>query len=310
MTLPITYTISSDLRQTLRTIDNLRTHILSHPLSIEEEILRHWDAHLEQIQGSFALAGVRVSTDAIEKDISGQLKQESAIAGYHRMLTTIERHWRAVDKAVPITLIEQFRDEVYVGPFRTYKQNVSRNYPSIRQLLTYLENQTEHPVIHAGIALGVLSANIFPKDDPGLLSRLLATVYLAKAGFDLRGLHAIEQQWAHEASSYATALNAIRIQANLNHWLLFVAQSIEFHFTKLAHALSVPQARKRRPLLTNRQQQIISLLHNPATSITNKVIQKKYKISQITASRDLAMLVHLGIIIAHGRGRSVSYTRI
>jgi len=62
--------------------------------------------------------------------------------------------------------------------------------------------------------------------------------------------------------------------------------------------------------LNGRQQSILSVLENPGEKITNKDVQKKFGVSQITASRDLSHLTTLGLLLAHGKGRSVYYTKV
>ena len=62
--------------------------------------------------------------------------------------------------------------------------------------------------------------------------------------------------------------------------------------------------------ITTRQKEIMMYLENPTASVTNKTVQKLFNISQITASRDLARLANLGLLLAHGKGRSVYYTKV
>lgn len=62
--------------------------------------------------------------------------------------------------------------------------------------------------------------------------------------------------------------------------------------------------------LNDRQKSILNMLDQPTASITNRLTQKAYKVSQITASRDLAKLTTLGFLFSHGKGRSVYYTRV
>jgi predicted HTH transcriptional regulator len=61
--------------------------------------------------------------------------------------------------------------------------------------------------------------------------------------------------------------------------------------------------------LSLRQKQILSLAEPPNTLVSNKLVQDTFRISQITASRDLAKLASLGLLIPHGHGRSTSYSK-
>ena len=76
-------------------------------------------------------------------------------------------------------------------------------------------------------------------------------------------------------------------------------ESINFEPTKLATWK-----------LTERQKKIMEKLENPNIQITNRDVQKMFTVSQITASRDLSKMVNLGILLPHGKGRSIFYTRV
>jgi hypothetical protein len=310
--LPLSYAVSPDLREHLRTVDILRSRILTKPLNRSTEHSIRWDATVSRIQGSLALANIHMGRKEIAKTILAPAKINiSAAVGYKQALDDIQDRWVGSSDTVEPSTVKKFTDIVYVGVFARYKDIIHPTQPSIRQLLNYLDNQTEHPIIHAGIALGVLSTGIFPPEDPGLIARLVACTFLAKDGYDLRGMGTPEYQWAHDADSYRVALRTIGTQGNLNHWLLYVAQSIETDYTKRAEYIRGSTLQRRSPgisSLNERQRAILHLLDNPELSITNKMVQKRFRISQITASRDLSKLAALALIAVHGKGRSVSYT--
>ncbi len=311
--LPLSYTISSDLRELLGSVDELRTNILVTPLSPSTEHALSWEATVGRISGSLSLGGVKLTKRDIEKILSRQAKTKpSIVSGYLGGINFVHDLWTANSQVVTVSALDTLARLVYVGPFAPYKQIFGSSQKPIRQLLTYLENQTEHPVVHAGIALGILSGAILPADHPGLVSRLIAILFLAKDGYDLRGMAAIEQEWAREASSYHVALSTIQHEGNLNHWLLFFAQSVEASYTKLKERLGSSIRRESSKLwtLNERQRAILHLVDDPGISITNKIVQKRFRISQITASRDLAKLTALTLLFPHGKGRSVFYTRV
>ena len=62
--------------------------------------------------------------------------------------------------------------------------------------------------------------------------------------------------------------------------------------------------------LNDRHAEVMNLLERPGSKITNKKVQKMFKVSQITASRDLSQLVRLGLVFSGGKGRSTFYTKI
>lgn len=310
--LPFSYTITSDLRENLRQIDLLRAPILTTPLPVEAEHMLRWQARVNRIGGSLTLAGIKVSKNEIEQALAGGHKQGSPIVlGYNNAITHIENTWIANTKSVTVDAIAGIKDMVHIGPFASYKREAVSMQKPLKQLFQYLESQ-EHAVIHAGIASGILTSSIFPQNHPGLVSRLCATLYLSNEGYLLRGLAAPEHQWALDPGAYRTALESISREGNLNVWLLYFAQSLYTHYEKLAAQIAQPAKlpQSKIALLNDRQRAIMHLLDNPQASITNKTVQKRFRISQITASRDLAKLTALGLFLPHGKGRSVSYTRI
>lgn len=304
--LPFSYAVSTSLREELRHIQSLRIKILTTPLSPALEHTLMWTATVDRIQASLAMAHIKIHRKDIEQNST------PLISGYRQALQTINDSWIASPNPVTVQAVNSLAHTVYNGPLATHRHAFLPVQKSIRQLLTYLENQTEHPVIHAGIALGIMSASILPPGHPGLVSRLLACIFLAKEGFDVRGLAAFEYQWALETDSFDKALTTIKTQQNLNHWLLFFAQSVGATYTKLIAKIAASESARepKLTLLTQRQQAILHLLEDPARSITNRAIQKHFRISQITASRELARLTTIGLLVSHGRGRSVSYTGI
>ena len=100
---------------------------------------------------------------------------------------------------------------------------------------------------------------------------------------------------------------------NLTLWLEFFAEGIINQLEEalkdienLSYKTTLPAAFFN---LNDRQKHILTFLEEPGSRITNKKVQNIFNISQITASRDLAHLKTLGLLISHGKGRSVYYTR-
>lgn len=311
MTLPLSYTIASDLRESLRHIDDLRTKVLTTALSPGDEHAFRWEADVARIQGTLALANIKLSRKDIAKTLADRPKHASLLVhGIKHAMDWLGDAWVASSKTVGPSALEELISFVAVGPLSSSKRMIAPSSKPVRQLLEFLENQTEHPVVRAGIALGILSGTIAPPEDPGVAARLLASLFLAKDGLGLRGMSSPEYQWAKESSSYHVALSTIAIEGNLNHWLLFFTQSVEANTANVATEIAIPHRRAGIQLwnLNDRQRAILHLLDDPEVSITNKTVQNRFRVSQITASRDLAKLVTASLLIPHGKGRSVSYT--
>jgi hypothetical protein len=311
--LPLSYTTSTNLLELLHHIDSLRTTILLTPIAPHREYLFRWQAQVMSVYGSMNLAGIKLKRNDIEHILAQEGKIKAPVLlGYHHAGRWIEDTWVGSAESITPQTLEILRDMVYVGPLASRKRTHGSIPKSTHQLLSFITSHTDHPVVAAGIAMGILSASILPADDPGLLARLVARVFLARAGYSLRGMTAPESQWAKEAPQYDIALSTISIDHNLNHWLLFFAQSIAAHFETCKQQIheDTRAPSEHTPLLTHRQREILHMVDNPEVSITNKHVQKRCRVSQITASRDLTRLTALGFLVSHGKGRSISYTRI
>lgn len=101
---------------------------------------------------------------------------------------------------------------------------------------------------------------------------------------------------------------------NITPWLEYFAFGIAKQLEKALGEITSDTSPTTMPAsfweLNDRQKEVLKIMEQPDISITNKVVQKHFKVSQITASRDLTKLASLGLIFARGKGRSVYYTRV
>jgi hypothetical protein len=181
------------------------------------------------------------------------------------------------------------------------------------EILTYLQASSSNAYVQAAIAK-LLFRNYVPQNIQGeIFSTLCSYLFLYKAGLDCRGLLVLEKPWFENnklfLGHYQTALQA----PNITSWIEFYVKEISLHFeatyTQLSQTTKLP-VQDEIGKLNERQKTIMTLLEDPKAIITNRTVQKIFHISQITASRDLAKLTSLGLLFAHGKGRSVRYTRI
>lgn len=281
----LAYSIPLDLRARLTRLQTLRQTILGTPISWDQEHMLRWEAKRQSIAASLRLSGIQsTSNDA-----------------YQRAINLIEDQWTASTRTVDFPVVAMFA--------RLTHTTLTQKH-AIQKLLDYLDTQEEQPIIQAALALGFLSASILGPNDPGLVARLLSRLFLAKHGFDLRGLAAVERQWEQVESSYRNALAGSTKRENMTEWILFYVESLEHEFARCLKSLESVREPTRATRLTERQRAIVHLVDDPARSITNRAIQKHFRISQITASRELTLLTALGLLRPHGKGRSVSYTAI
>ena len=151
-------------------------------------------------------------------------------------------------------------------------------------------------------------------DDNGTIARLISYLPLVKYGYDIRGFIAPERVWEENSPTYNHLLTAFLAKPNLSLWIEYICET---YITALEHAyddLTTSRFHIEFPtafwVVTDRQKAIMSLLDNPNETLTNKKIQRKLHITQLTASRDLSRLTTLGLLHQHGKGRSIYYMKM
>jgi Fic family protein len=147
------------------------------------------------------------------------------------------------------------------------------------------------------------------------IAHLTADLFLYKSGYSFKGFLAYEASWMGDEGAYKESHERALNAASLTIWLEYFAQNIVKQLENIVQLISKPKSptldlKKSFWKLNERQRSILNFLDQPQITITNRQVQKRYKISQITASRDLTKLANLGYLFSHGKGRSVYYTKI
>jgi Fic family protein len=136
---------------------------------------------------------------------------------------------------------------------------------------------------------------------------------LYKHGFDCRGLLVLEEYYRTDLVTLREAIKTADQNRNLTFWLEYFAKGIVVQLKKALAEVNSPKFKTDLPAsfwkINEKQKRILAYLENPELKITNKEVQKLFGISQITASRYLSKLANLGLILSHGKGRSVFYTK-
>lgn len=310
--LNISYTISPRLNDYLFKIENLRRIILLTPIPQETKIKLRWEATLDRIYAYLFLSG----NDLRRMELAKLLNQSKEIlkikipkiVHYKSALDYIIQNW--LGSSNPIDA------ETIVALSKLIRSNkLSAPKEELHYLLEYLSAKQENPVIQAAIAyIEFIKMQPF-KNNNQAIALLTSTLFLFKYGYDFRGFLAYENEWVQD-NSYFTENHKLAMNTpTLTLWLEYFALSILNQLEKLEQTISKPNSISGdfpRALLelNDRQKSILSNLDKPDSVITNKKIQKRYKISQVTASRDLRKLANLNLLFTHGKGRSVYYTKV
>lgn len=317
--LNLTYTLTNDLRKTLSVLEPLRKDILLTPLSSTALLGLGWDTTLLRVYGSFHLA----HDDITKSDVASILTSHPSrfgnplareITNYRKTMATIAFDWLANDSEIAakdiLTIWLMLHEGMHTKPSSRVTDALKK---SLKELLLYVNSSHEHPILTAGTIYATLSSLPEAPSDHGKLARLATYMFFYKFSYDMRGFLVIEDPLMENSKQAQSILDDMAQTGNLTRWLGFFAQAT-FEATEavLNRIAAAKGKQETSPLwdLTDRQKEILILVEEPGSTMSNKKVQRRWNVSQITASRDLSKLVTLGLLYSHGKGRSIYYTKI
>jgi hypothetical protein len=308
----ISYAASSHLRESLQRIDVLHRNILLSVLTPKKELRLRWQTAVERVYWSFALSETPLEKNEIAKLFKKPLEKQLTslqrkTLACKKGFDYIAQEWLGSQEPVLAKIVLSLHQIACEGRLRVSQESLTSS-------LLYFQNSSEHPIIQAGlIYIQTLSLSPFTKDNDKL-SRLLSYLFLYKEGFYCRGFLVLEEYFKRNLIEYQQILEQTERAGTQTLWLEYFAKAVESTLGKILENISANKTRIEAPAsmfkLNERQKEILVLLENPEITITNRQIQKMFKTSAITASRDLAKLTILGLLFIHGKGRSVYYTKI
>lgn len=319
----LSYNISGKLEEYLSRIDKLRTDILLTPIPPKLELRLKWNAGVSRIYWALSLQDNPLSKADMEHLLSTTLgvPKKKRLSGSQKDVINqklaanyIKTIWFVSKNQVTMATIKKLYDLACRETMGPPTGLTDYSEKRVNALLDYIqESGSEHPVVTAGLAQIEL-INITPFDHGNhRVARLLSYLILYKYGYDTREMISFEEIMKKDIGTYKRVLDLAKTQS-INLWLEYFAFCI---MTSLEKALEIAKSQAVSNdvsagywKISNRQRQILEYLERPGLRVTNKDLQKFLKISQITASRDLAKLTSLGLLLAHGKGRSVYYTRV
>jgi Fic family protein len=310
--LDISYNISPRLNEYLSKIEDLRTQILLAPIPQETELRLRWEALFNKIHYSLKIAGnsikkkdmLKLLSEVTHKKIDTEQK---VVLEYKRALDYLSQEWQGSQNAVDARSLIDLHKMIGNGKLRVPQAG-------LQYLLDYLQAKSENPIIQAAIINIELEKMQLFTENNGLIAHLAADLFLCKYGYDFRGFLAYEAAWMENESAFKENHKRALSATSLTLWLEYFAENMLEQMEAIIQSIKKPKTettdlKESFWQLNERQKSILSLLDQPQMTITNRQVQKKYKTSQITASRDLAKLTNLGCLFSHGKGRSVYYTR-
>lgn len=316
--LSISYNISPRLQEYLSKIEDLRKQILLTPIPQAKELRLRWEAIFNRVYYSLKLAGNSMKRNEMLKLLSEITHKKPSddqkeVLRYKDALDFISQNWQGQQNTIDAKAIIDLQKIIGDGKLRVPQAG-------LQHLLDYLQAEEKNPIIQAAIVnIEMKKMQLFMQYN-SQIAHLTTDLFLQKYGYDFKGFLAYEAAWMDQENPLADEFKENHERAlstvSLTLWLEYFAQSVLTQLDVIAQTIKKPKLTATVDLkesfwqLNERQRSILSYLDQPRITITNRQIQRRYKISQITASRDLAKLTNLGCLLSHGKGRSVYYTRI
>ena len=315
---PIAYTVSPYLLRYLNRLETIRQQILLYPLSPKRELGLQFQATVERVHYGLALIDEPIHPEKIKTILENQIvfamqKQskdndpvQKNVLEYKQSLDYIKREWLLSEKNITVNTL------LHLGSLTGIQENKSSE-KELQDIIKYLDASDDNPFVKAALAKLQIRRLLPDKKQTELFSTISSYLFLYQYGVECRNLIVLEKSWTQNRKLfdgyYKTALTKPNVTGWIEYFVKTVCTDLESLYQSL-QTLQTKNAEEKIGELNERQKVIMTLLEDPQAIITNRTIQKIFHISPITASRDLAKLTMLGLLIQQGKGRSVRYTRI
>ncbi len=328
--LTLSYNINSSIKEQLKELDSLKNQILTKNINPRVEASLAWEAMLDRmyfsmdtvlagnqvIQSKEKLAKILMSADSKNGSNQALNLQVFLLQSYKDELFDIFLDWKASKNEVTVaTVLQMFERLNSLLPKDQKKDFVKYDIfeKSLERLLKYLQSGNDHPVVKSAVSY-IYLGNMAPFGQlSNRINLLLTYIFLYKEGYDVRRLLVIEEFLSNPSILPGGIQSALK-SGNLNEWLEFFIHSMTLSLEKalrnIAKDETISSAGGEFWDLNERQKKVLKLFEDPGLSVTNRMVQSKFNVSQITASRDLARLADMGLIAPHGKGRSVYYIKL
>ena len=314
----LAYNLSPKLEDYLEKIESLRKQILLTAIPPKTELRLRWEAALNRVFWSLSLTDNTLT----KQEMTNLLSQlgikrlgpaQKQVINYKKALDYINENWLVSSLQINFPSVKKLFEICFKGIPTQNLGAINSVKKEIDYFLEYLQTGKENPILQAGIAQIVMIELSPSTDGNGSLARLIPYLFLYKHGYDMRGLLVIDEYLRRDVVALKAAITSVRNNKNLTLWLEYFSYGVAVQLTKALEDIQKSRFSSELPSsywkLNERQREVLSLLEQPGVRVTNKVVQKMFGVSQITASRDLAKLASLGLVFPHGKGRSVYYTK-
>ena len=306
------YTKSQALTRELEKVEELRKKLHFTPLSSWEKQNHRWDTLLDSLFYSLALADKK--TDRAEiililnpKGVSSLTKSQQEILRFRKTLDSLYHQWMARNQTLTADMLLDLYHSIY-------KVNINIDKEALESNLRYIQANPDNPLLQSALAqITILGNELFGRES-GQMAHLISLIFLYNHGYDFRRMLGIDEYYYQHKDRFSKLITQSLRDPNVTPFLEFVVEATEAQLIKLLAKITaknlITTDQSSILLLTNRQQDILGAVHAPGSKISNKDLQRIFKISPITAARDLAKLTSLGFLFSIGKGRSTYYTKV
>jgi hypothetical protein len=302
----IFYTNSKDIAEKLLRFEQLHTKIYALPLPPKMEIKLQYEAGVNRMYHTLRLSNI----DSRRSRINEIIRHPTHLTRYERMILDMQYYFELIyyDWKYNPNLLTV--DTVLKMVHAIEKKNLTLNTNQISNYLEYIELE-QSPLIQSALAY-ILFINQLNNPIGSLMSILISWLYLFKSGYDFRRIVSFQRQFMNDRTLYYSLISQTRNQDNITDWIHYYCESfihaIESELLFIEDQIKTPSFSDN--ILTPRHISILALFSEPQSMITNRMIQKQFKVSQVTASRELSYLTSIGLLFSLRKGRSTAYTKV
>jgi hypothetical protein len=306
------YTKTPSLNNQLIHIEDLRRELILKSLSPRTELQLQWSTTINYIHYLLGLHGNLVVQSTIQQLLSPVGKKqlashEIAVVQIKSILDFLYHNWLVNPAPISAKNLVEIYENGFSGSLRISEKELDN-------ALKYIQINPESPIIQASLAQFMMfDINPFSENND-IFAHIVFLLFLYKTGYDFRRMLVVEQFFYNNIAHYKDLITSLRRKNNITEWLEYVVEAILSQLTALDKTISIEkQSSSILPtnlVINTRQEAILKLMEQPGMKINNTTVQKMYKVSQITASRDLSKLTTLGLLFPLGKGRSTYYTKV
>ncbi|HEX7319984.1 MAG TPA: Fic family protein [bacterium] len=340
------FTYTHNIVSLLSKISAAREVILNSPLIPKWEVELRREAIIRTAHSSTHIEGNNLNLEQVSKLAQGRTitatrKDKQEVLNYLEVLRNIEKivegdalsvaHILRTHRQVTKDTLEHPED---CGTFRTryvvvgnrmtgeifFRPPKNEEVPGlVENLIGWLNSSIAKeldPVIEAGLTHYEF-VRIHPFiDGNGRTARILASWILYKRGFDTKQFFCLDDYYDADRPAYYKALQSVnQVMLDTTKWLEYFVEGVHVSVQAVKERivrLSSERLRKTQKgqiALTERQMQIVEFLVAQG-KITNRDMQKMFKISPQAVHKEILKLTNLKVVRPVGEGRGLYYELI